>query len=349
MNKRTKRKVAKTILKNPILLAAIILVVVAVIAGFIIYKVFFDKPEPYEIPEGSAEIHYIDVGQGDSTLIFADGMTVLIDAGEPDDNDTVIKYLTSKGVETIDYFIITHFDSDHYGEASDVVDEFKINNLIIPDQIKINDKTKEDQVTYKTFMEKVAAKNDEIFVSIIENNDDIGTRVIADDLIDIDDKEDRVINVGVIDPEKEGDKADLELEFFGPVKDTYSNSNDYSIIVMLRFGATKMLFTGDAEEKAEEALIEKYGMSLDELFDCDVFKAGHHGSSTSSCQEIIDAASPTYVIISCGEDNSYGHPHAEAYNRFVKEVGEDNIYRTDEQGSIVLITDGEKIEISTEK
>lgn len=348
MNKRTKKKIAKSILKRPILLVPIILIILALIVGFVVYKVFFDRPEEYEIPEGSAEIHYIDVGQGDATLIFADGMTVLIDAGEKDDDNTLIKYLTGKGVETIDYFIITHFDSDHYGEAGDVVDTFKINNLIIPDQIKVNSEG-EDQTTYKGFMDKIAAKNDEIFVSIIEDNDDIANRVIADDIIDIDDKNDRVLNVGVIDPEKEGDKADLELEFFGPVKDTYSNSNDYSIIVMVRWGATKLLFTGDSEAKGEEALIDKYGSNLNNLFDCDVFKAGHHGSSTSSCQELVDAASPDYVIISCGYKNDYGHPHTEAMNRFKDAVDEEKIYRTDLQGTIILTTDGQKITVSTEK
>lgn len=348
MNKRTKKKIAKSILKRPILLVPIILVVLALIAGFIVYKVFFDKPEEYEIPDGSAEIHYIDVGQGDATLVLADGMSVLIDTGVRDSEDALINYLKDKGIQTLDYFIITHFDSDHYGEAADIVDAFKINNLILPDQIKLNDEG-EDQATYKNFIDKVAAKNDEIFVSIIENNDDIGQRVICDDIIDIDDKNDRVINVGVIDPEKEGDKADLELEFFAPIKDDYKDSNDYSVVFMLRWGATKMLFTGDAEKNSEADIVERYGISLDDLFDCDVFKAGHHGSRTSSCDAILDAASPKYIIISCGVDNSYGHPHSEAMERFNKVVEEDNILITAEKGTIILTTDGEKITVSTEK
>ena len=260
----------------------------------------------------------------------------------------MINYLKDKGIQTLDYFIITHFDSDHYGEAADIVDAFKINNLILPDQIKLNDKG-EDQTTYKSFMDKVAAKNDEIFVSIIENNDDIGQRVICDDIIDIDDKNDRVLNVGVIDPEKEGDKADLELEFFAPIKDDYKDSNDYSVVFMLRWGATKMLFTGDAEKNSEADIVERYGISLDDLFDCDVFKAGHHGSRTSSCDAILDAASPEYIIISCGVDNSYGHPHSEAMERFNKVVEEDNILITAEKGTIILTTDGQKITVSTEK
>ncbi len=341
MNKRTQRKIAKAASKNPIIIVALVLVALAIIAGIIIYQMFFAPGDPvYDVPEGSAEFHYIDVGQGDATLIFADGETVLIDTGEVDSNNTLIKYLQNKSVETIDYFIITHFDSDHFGEATEILNTFEVENLIIPDQVKT---TK----MYTTFMETVASKPD-IFVSVIEDSDDIGTAIEVDDKIDLD-SDDRYLYVGEIDPNKEGDKADLELEFFGPVKDTYSNSNDYSIIVMVRWGNNKMLFTGDAEEKAEEALVNKYP-NLASKLNCDVFKAGHHGSSTSSCQEIVSAASPEYVIISCGYENEYRHPHTEALTRFENALEDDNnIYRTDLQGTIVLTTDGQTITVQTEK
>lgn len=347
MNKRTKKKINKAVKKYPLLLIPILIVAI-VVAGIFIYKEFFAPREQYEIPDGTAEVHYIDVGQGDSTLIFADGMTVLIDTGEKDDGNTMINYLKGKSVEAIDYFIITHFDSDHYGEATEVLEEFTVSNLIIPDQKKVYEDTGKEQVMYSTFMDKVKSLPD-IYVSVIETSDDIGTRIEIDDVIDIDSEEDRTINVGVIDPEKEGDKADLELEFFGPVKDEYSNSNDYSIIVMVRWGETKLLFTGDSEKKGEEALVDKYGNRLDDILDCDVFKAGHHGSRTSSCQEFIDAATPEYVIISCGKDNDYGHPHTEAMSRFEKAVNKDKIYRTDEAGTIILTTDGQAIKVSTTK
>ncbi len=347
MNKRTKKKIAKSIFKKPILLIPVAIILLAIL-GFLVYQKFFAPSEQYEIPEGNAEIHYIDVGQGDSTLIFADGMTVLIDTGEKDDKNTMINYLKGKSVETIDYFILTHFDSDHYGEATEVLEEFKVTNLIIPDQKKVYEDTGKEQTMYRTFMDKVKSMP-EIYVSVIEANDDIADRIVVDDIIDIDSEEDRTVNVGVIDPEKEDDKADLELEFFGPVKDEYSNSNDYSIIVMVRWGETKLLFTGDSEKNGENALVDKYGSKLDDILECDVFKAGHHGSRTSSCQEFIDAATPEYVIISCGQDNDYGHPHTEAMTRFEKAVDEDKIYRTDSMGTIIVTTDGKAISVLTEK
>lgn len=301
---------------------------------------FFLFPEDYEIPEGSAEFHFVDVGQGDATLIFADGKTILIDTGEKDSQNVLINYLKDKGIETINYFIITHFDSDHFGEATEVLENFEIENLIIPDQVKT---TK----MYTTFMAAVNARP-EMFVSVIEDNDDIGDMIEVDDIVDLD-TDDRFLYVGELDPEVEDDRGDLVLEFFGPVKDTYSNSNDYSIIVLISWGQNSILFTGDAEEKAEEALVDKYPYTLASKIDCDVFKAGHHGSRTSSSQEIIDAASPEYVIISCGYENDYGHPHSEAMNRFKNAVAEENIYRTDMQGTIILTTDGQLITITTEK
>lgn len=330
-NKSNKNRIIKIVL--PIIGALL-----AIIA-FSIYNFFFK--EEYEIPEGSAEFHYIDVGQGDATLILADEMNVLIDTGEDDKTNTLINYLKDKKIETIDYFIITHFDSDHFGEAEEILDEFKIVNLIIPDQTKTSN-------MFNSFIGAINEKP-EIFVSVIGDDDDIGGLLETDDVIDIDDENDRKIYVGKTDDSNKNDKGDLELEFLGPAKDSYKGSNDYSIFVMARWGKNKMLFTGDAERDGEKAVIEKYKNEASKLFDCDVFHAGHHGSDTSSCKDLLDYLTPKYFIISCGADNKYGHPHEETVERFKNIVSENDIYRTDLQGDIVLTTDGEEITIKTEK
>ncbi len=333
MNKKQNRK------NNPKVVKAFFICAILVLIAFLIYKFFFDTK--YEIPEGSAEIHCIDAGQGDATLILADGMTVLIDTGENDPANVVIDYIKDLKIKVIDYFIITHFDSDHFGEAEEVLKEFTVKNLIIPDQSK-------DSKMYGYFIDSLKEKP-EINVAVIEDNDDLDTALIVDDIIDIDDKNDRKIYVGQTDENNKNDKGDLELEFFGPVKDSYKNSNDYSIIVMARWGNNKMLFTGDSEIEGEQAIVDKYGIELSRLFDCDIFKAGHHGSSTSSSKDVLDAATPKYIIISCGEDNSYGHPHKEAMDRFKNHVKEENIFRTDLQGDIIFTTDGEAITVKTQK
>lgn len=114
------------------------------------------------------------------------------------------------------------------------------------------------------------------------------------------------------------------------------NANNYSISIMLEFGNSRFLFTGDCEEEAEKNML-KLNMSLK----ADVFKAAHHGSSTANTPEFLDEVAPEYVVISCGEGNTYGHPHAEVLNnlrsRGIK------VFRTDEQGTVVATSDGDKI------
>ena len=146
---------------------------------------------------------------------------------------------------------------------------------------------------------------------------------------------------------KEGINIDIGegalLETFSPTQDSYSNLNNYSPIMKLTFGNKSFLFTGDAEKDVEAEVLSKYKDKLDS----DVIKFGHHGSSTSSSKSFIEAVSPIYGIISCGVDNSYGHPHKE----ILKLIQDMNIeaYRTDTQGQITVISDGNNIEIETEK
>ena len=146
---------------------------------------------------------------------------------------------------------------------------------------------------------------------------------------------------------KEGINIDIGegalLETISPTQDSYSNLNNYSPIMKLTFGNKSFLFTGDAEKDVEAEVLSKYKDKLDS----DVIKFGHHGSSTSSSKSFIEAVSPIYGIISCGVDNSYGHPHKE----ILKLIQDMNIeaYRTDTQGQITVISDGNNIEIETEK
>lgn len=113
----------------------------------------------------------------------------------------------------------------------------------------------------------------------------------------------------------------------------YGDENNSSIGILLTHGNNKFLFTGDAEEEAENDIISN-GISLD----CDVYKAGHHGSKTSSNLALLETATPEFVVVSCGEGNSYGHPHAEPMNYF-RSLGM-KLFRTDEQGTVIVASDG---------
>ena len=146
---------------------------------------------------------------------------------------------------------------------------------------------------------------------------------------------------------KEGTTIDLgegaRFDTYSPIKDSYDNLNDYSPIMKLTYGNNSFIFTGDAEKAVEKEVVKKYANELD----ADVIKFGHHGSSTSSTKEFIEAISPKYGIVSCGVDNSYGHPHRETLDIINKMKIE--TYRTDKQGEITITSDGNTININTQK
>ena len=132
-----------------------------------------------------------------------------------------------------------------------------------------------------------------------------------------------------------------EISILGPLKE-YSETNNTSIVIKATHGDISFLFTGDMERVAEMDLIEA-GIDLS----ADVLKVGHHGSSTSSSYAFIYEVMPKYGIISCGKNNSYGHPHEEVLSRF--RDSETKLFRTDLQGTIVCRSDGKSLEFTVER
>ncbi len=123
-----------------------------------------------------------------------------------------------------------------------------------------------------------------------------------------------------------------------PDKITDNGGNDDSIVLRMEYGEARYIFTGDAEEETEKEILSYYDKS--EL-SADLLKVGHHGSRTSTSDKFLEALSPNIAVISCGQGNSYGHPHIETVEKLSTAVS--FIYRTDILGSIVIVTDGEKI------
>ncbi|NLK75509.1 MAG: MBL fold metallo-hydrolase [Clostridiales bacterium] len=134
--------------------------------------------------------------------------------------------------------------------------------------------------------------------------------------------------------------GDAEFIIIAPNKDYDSNLNNWSVGIKLINKDNTFILCGDAEAEAEYDIIAN---KID--IKADVLKANHHGSVTSNTSEFLDAVTPKYIVISSGEDNSYGHPHKEVLQEF-KERGI-NLYRTDKQGTIVASSDGSNITWST--
>lgn len=241
------------------------------------------------------EVHFIDVGQGDATLVKNGNAAMLIDTGEDTAGTQLADYLQNQGVDRLDYLVLTHPDSDHIGGAPDIIERIQIDRVFMSDFEKDNE-------TYRKLMQALDDK--ELSWSVPETGSDwsLGT---------------------------------ARITIVGPWE-SYSDPNNSSIALLLQNGSNTFLFTGDVEEEAERDILEsKISVKAD------VYKAGHHGSKTSSCQEFVDAVDPRTAVISCGEGNSYGHPDAQTLNTF--RMRGTQVFRTDEQGTIVAVSDGENI------
>ena len=130
--------------------------------------------------------------------------------------------------------------------------------------------------------------------------------------------------------------GELVCTVLAPISEKYSETNNYSVVIRADYGETSVLFTGDAEVDSEAEMLARYG--LKGTLDCDLLKAGHHGSDTSSSQEFLDAVTPAFAVISVGEGNTYDHPKQVTLSKY--EAMGMVIYRTDKEGSIVFTTTG---------
>ena len=245
--------------------------------------------------DSTMEVHFIDVGQGDATLIESDGHYMLIDAGNNDKGTALQLYLQKQGVEKLDYLVLTHSDADHIGGADVIVTKYDVDNVFFGDFEKENK-------TYEDLMAALEYKN------LTYSTPKVGSEYVL---------------------------GNAAFTIVAPNR-VYEDANNSSIALVLTDGDITFLFTGDCEAEAENDILAN-GLNID----CDVYKLGHHGSRTSSIKAFLEAVTPTYGVISCGEGNDYGHPHAEPLNN-LRSMGV-QIFRTDEQGSIIAYSDGSEI------
>lgn len=249
--------------------------------------------------DGKPAMHFVDVGQGDCTLITYNGDAVLIDAGPVSAGDSAAEYVKNY-VDTIDYFIITHPHEDHMGGAADILENIEVENIIMPDV----------EVSTKFYTNTI---------NLIEEKD---------------------INVIYSEAHNVYDTGNIKITIIDSLIPDDNNLNNVSVVARIDVGSTSIMATGDAEVEAEMQIVENYttitGSTLYDasILDCDILKVGHHGSTTSTTSEFLDLVTPSVGVISCGKNNSYGHPHQETLDLF-EEYGIE-IYRTDLSGTVVL-------------
>ena len=279
--------------KTKELVSTLIVIVLALIFGTITQdNTQANKQTVFELSD-NLNVYFIDVGQADSILITNHKEAMLIDAGNNADGRQVVEFIKNKGINKLDYVVGTHPHEDHIGGLDDVINEFEIENILLPD-ITINTKTFEE------------------VIDAIENKDLQIT----------------VANIG--------DKFQLgESEF--EIKSTIidkDNLNLASLVIRMQYENTSFLFMGDAEIENEKSC---------EWEQATVLKVGHHGSNTSSSMDFLKQVKPQISVIMVGEGNDYGHPKKEIINRLEKINTQ--IYRTDEDGTIWITSDGNRCEV----
>ncbi len=247
--------------------------------------------------------YFLDVGQGDCSFFsLPDGKTMLIDAANPDDGGAILKYLKSLGVTRLDYLVATHPHADHIGGMAEIIGGLEIGQIFAP---KIN---KGDIPATKTY---------ERFLSAVKNK---GLKITA-------------AKSGLTLFETENYKATCLAPFEGEI----DGLNNYSAVIKLTFGANSFLLTGDTEKEVEEQILNGKAD-----IDCDVLKVAHHGSDSSSSREFLKKVSPKLAVISCGRDNSYGHPHKEPLER-LRGIKTDTVLRTDLDKTVIVTSNGKDI------
>ena len=298
--KKKRKQKQKTLL---LFLTLILLVGLGIFLSSDKGKALFDRQEGFDqtqeqdaVADAGLQIHYIDVGQGDATLILCEGHAMLIDAGNNDMGTGVWRYLKEQGVKALDYLIGTHPDADHIGGLDVIMTKLDCDTVMMPG-------VQRDNATYRDVIDTMEYRRYKNTLPVVGQQYRLGSAVFT-----------------IVAPD-----SSYEEEY-----------NNYSIGILLEYGEKRFLFVGDAESSSEQEMLRS-GFDLR----ADVLKIGHHGSSDSTGQEFLDAVNPTYAVISCGKNNDYGHPHERTLNSLKKR--DIYVYRTDEQGDIVLQTDGSVI------
>jgi len=264
-------------------------------------------PLPADAQNGQLlEVYYLDVGQGDSQLVRIPGeggyFNVLIDTGEYQYADGLTDYLKDLGVQRIDALVCSHPHTDHIGCMARIVQRFEVDALYMP---RLPDDKTPTTAAYEALVDAAYEKG----LAIIPLHEDAAIESPAGSLFQ------------VMSPTVDAD---------------WEGANNYSAVVRLVYGETSFLFTGDAEEESEEIILED-----GYLVESDVLKCGHHGSSSSASDPFLLKVHPQYAVISCAQDNRYGHPHRETLQKL--NAANVEIFRTDQDRTVLAQSDGEKI------
>jgi len=253
-------------------------------------------------------VYFLNVGQGDAIYIRTpDEQDILIDGGPDASVLSELGKVMSFWDRQIDVMVLTHPHSDHVAGLVEVLRRFEVKQIYYTGVLH----TAPD---YLAWLAEIKNKN--VPMNIVQDFSELKL------------------------------SEDIKLQFLFPITSLVNQKmtelNNSSIVARLVNGDTEFLFTGDAEIEVEEALLKKYCAPEQEcLLRSDVLKVGHHGSTSSSAEEFLNAVDPRLAVITVGIDNAFGHPHL----RTLKRLERLNIetLRTDERGIIRMSSDSRQI------
>jgi len=260
-------------------------------------------------PDDKLHVNFLDVGQGDAIFIQTpNGQDILIDGGP--DFQKINLELSEKlpfWDRTIDLVVCTQPHADHVTGLVEVLHRYKVKQVLEPG-VAYNSSI------YQEWLNVVEDKGIEYNIARAGQEVDLGSG----------------IQMEVLNPPE------------GLFEGTSCDVDNNGVVLRLTWGKVSFLFTADIREEAEFELIGQRANLRST-----VLKVAHHGSDTSTTSQFLAAVDPEVAVICVGADNPFGHPSPEVMERLINRLGEDNVYRTDEDGTIEFITDGESLWVRT--
>nr|MCR4674693.1 MBL fold metallo-hydrolase [Lachnospiraceae bacterium] len=248
------------------------------VVGILCFCLFvLHLPKPFEID-------MLSVGQGDGIFIRSkENVIFMIDGGSTSMKEVgkyvLEPFLLYQGVNRIDYWMLSHMDTDHISGCMELLEEgFPVSYVILPKSV-IDENEKEPKEHYEKILQ--LCKNNDTEVLYIQKGERFGT-------------------------------TSIEFLCLGPnYPSKFLGTNENSMILKLSYGKFNVIFTGDMGSEQEKVVLEEWK----NIGKIEVLKAAHHGSKNSNCIEWLQTLSPSLSIISAGKDNLYGHPSWETLNR----------------------------------
>ncbi|MBA7489501.1 ComE operon protein 3 [subsurface metagenome] len=226
----------------------------------------------------AGKIHFINVGEGDSILLEIQGKSALIDTGNLISGPRLVKYLKEKGVEKLDYLIITHPHPDHIGGVFFILPMLKVEKIY--DNGQDLGGVRKTCAIYRWY-EDLVRKRKNYAVLISGDSLSLGS---------------------------------LTLEVLWPPEPpTSSDFNAFSLVIVVSHDSFSCLLTGDLTAPGERELLKR-GVSLK----ADVLKVGHHGAEDATSEEFLEAVSPGIAVVSVDKDDFWGYPSARVLERLKK-------------------------------